>query len=185
MTKAVGQGSYEIGRTTGRCAATDEPLSPGDPIVAALVEAQDSEGFARLDFALDAWAGGARPPASARVFGFWRTVVAEPNANKRPAIDAEGLLGLFEQLADDEVETVSPERSALRYLIALVLVRKRELVLDRVDRDGDVPVLLVRPKGVAHREDPPTRVPEPGAGVEVEPLLEQLGEALNLDTDGL
>lgn len=182
MTRAAGQGSgYEIGRATGVCAASGEALSPGDAIVAALIEHPENDGFARLDFSFDAWSGGARPEPPAVLFGFWKAVVPEPNAPTGPVIDAEGLLGLFEQLAEAD----DPDRIALRYLIALVLVRKRELVLDRVDRSGAEPVLLVRPKGAAHREDEPTLVPEPPANVDVAAILDQLGDALQLDADGL
>ena len=181
MTRAPGQGSYEIGRSTGTCAATGRALSPGDPIVTALVEHPDAEGFSRLDFTDVAWAAGSRPEPPASLYGFWRTVVPEPNAPSGPVIDAEGLLGLFEQLAEAE----DPDRVALRYLITLVLVRKRELALDRVDRSGPTPVLLVRPKGVAHREDEPMPVAEPPPEADLSAILDQLGEALQLDTDGL
>ncbi|MEM7754460.1 MAG: hypothetical protein AAF297_02375 [Planctomycetota bacterium] len=182
MTRATG--NYEIGRATNTCAATGNALEPGDAIVAALVEHPESDGFMRTDFALAAWDDGARPAKPARLFGFWRTTVPEPNAKVGPVIDAEGLLGLFEQLAESDPDA-DTDRIALRYLITLVLVRKRELVLDRVERTADRPVLLVRPKGVAHREDPPMEVFEPAPGTDLSPILDQLGEALNLDTDGL
>jgi len=182
----AGQGSsgYEIGRCTGTCAASGVALSPGDPIVVALIEGDDGEGFARLDFAAETWNAGARPAPPARLFGSWRSTVPEPNAPTGPVIDAEGLMGMFEQLAEIDPDEHA-DAVALRYLITLVLVRKRELVLDRVDRDASPPELLVRPKGVAHREDEPTRVREPAPGADLSGILDQLGDALQLDTADL
>jgi hypothetical protein len=182
MSSAIGTGGsgYEIGRAAAVCAVTGRALGPGDPIVAALVDHPESDGFVRVDLCADAWADGQRPGPAESVFGFWRTHVPEPNAKKGLVIDATGLLDLFEQLAEAEDDT----RLTLRFLVALTLVRRRELVYEGVDRSGGRPVLLVRHKGVAGREGEPMRVTEPGLDEEMlRGTLAAFGKALNLEAE--
>lgn len=134
-------GTYETGRPTGRCAASGRALTVGERYVACLVEPTDGAALARMDFALDAWEAGARPAAPARLFGFWRSTVAAPGASKRQLVDDAALVDLFEQLEGAS----EPRKAAFRYLLTLVLVRKRLLTIEG-SRPG---VMLVRPRGVA------------------------------------
>lgn len=160
---AIGQGSlWEIGRSTGVCAATGRELAPGEPIVVALVEREGSEGFDRAEFGESDWRAARRLDDGRRVFAHWRTTLGEPNSKARLLIDDESLLDMFEQLcegAGEEGEERS--RSALRYLLALVLCRKRLLVMDgaRSNGEGEPGGILVRRKG---EEGPPTFVADPG-----------------------
>lgn len=159
----IGQGSlYEIGRSTGVCAATGRELSPGEPIVVALVEREGAEGFDRVEFGAESWDGPRRMSDGRRIFAHWKTVVNEPNSKARLLIDDESLIDMFDQLcegAGEEGEARS--RAALRYLLALVLCRKKLLVMDgaRGERDGEPGGILVRRKG---EEGPPTFVADPG-----------------------
>lgn len=73
----------------------------------------------RVDFAADAWSG---PPADA--FGWWKSRVPEPHAKKIKLAPNEVLLELFDQLAEQ------PDRADMRYVLALLLVRRRVLRLD-------------------------------------------------------
>lgn len=184
MSTAAGAGGagYEIGRAGHRCAATGRALAPGEAVVAVLVEDTEAERMTRLDFDAEAWDSGARPGSGVPVYGFWRTRVPEPNAKRGHVIDAEGLVDLFEQLEESDIE----ERRTLRYLIALVLIRRRELVYEGVDRSENRPALLVRYKGEAGREGDPMRVPEPVLDeVGLRATLEAFGRAVKLDTDDL
>lgn len=154
--------SYETGRPTGSCAASGRALAVGERYVACLIEPKDGQGLTRVDFGLAEWEGGARPPAPARVFGFWRSTVAPPGAKKQQLVDDAALLDLFEQL---EAATEA-RKIAFRYLLALVLVRKRLLSLEG-SRQG---VMLVRHKGSAL---PPER------GGDGPPLIEVIDPGLD------
>jgi len=112
--------SYPVGRATGVCAATGAELGPGTPCMATLCEREDDEGFERIDYSVEAWDGGARPE---RLFSFWRTTVPEPTAGKTPFVDDEVLLDLLRRLEGDD----RPQRRAFRFVLALVLLRKRVL----------------------------------------------------------
>ena len=152
------------------CAHSGEPLRVGQPIVACLYELEDG-ALARADFASEAWARGARPAPAERIIGFWRTVVPEPSAKRAPVIGPDELMDLFEQLG----EATEPRRIAFRYLLCLMLVRKRGLMLeDSVVADG-VETLLVRPRGVALPVD---------RGGDGPPLLEVVNPGFEGGLDG-
>ncbi len=130
--------SFSVPRGTGRCAATGEPLEPGDCAVAALVD--DGAELERLDYSEEGWNKGSRP---GRLFGFWRYVVLHPDAKPDPLIDDTALLDLFEQL-----EGVSERRRvAFRFILALILIRKRILRHKSTLQRDDVNVLLVQTRG--------------------------------------
>jgi len=123
---------YRIHRPDCRCGSTGKPLAPGERFYSSLVRREGK--IERLDIATDAWAG---PPIGS--LAWWRSTMpaAEATATLAPA---EVLLDVLEQLADSAAD----EERSLRYLLALVLVRRR--VLRIIDEDltpsGDSPALL-------------------------------------------
>jgi len=159
---------FSIPRTTSRCAKTGEPLEPGQTMVVVLLERDGDEELDRLDYSLDAWESGTRPEDERKVFATWRTQVPEPGKKQDPLISADGLVDLFEQLGG----TDDPRRLAFRYVLTLMLMRKRLLNYVGTE-DGQ---LLVLPKG-AEEGTEPTRVHDPQAAGELdEEALMQLAE---------
>ena len=73
----------------------------------------------RKDYCGEAWTG---PPANA--FGWWKSRIPEPSAKKIKLAPNDVLLELFDELAD------RPEQLDLRYVLALLLIRRRVLRLD-------------------------------------------------------
>ncbi len=160
---------YEIARATGMCAATGRPIAVGDEYIATLVESATEERLERADYSVQAWTSGARP---ARLFGHWRATMESPDARKKPFIDDAALMDLFEQLA----EATEPGRISFRYLLALMLVRKRLLRYEGTKRDGAQSVMQVR---VATRADqtpaPLVEVLDPGMNdAAISEAIEQL-----------
>ncbi|MFW5858319.1 MAG: hypothetical protein ACOCX4_10595 [Planctomycetota bacterium] len=120
---------WKVGRGARCCAATGRAFAPGEEYFSALVEAAD--GFQRLDYAVEAWAG----QETGRFFSFWKTRMPreEEEADARRIVDTEVIYRFFRKLAD----TDTVEKQTFRYLLALILVRKRFLRLtDFVRRDG-------------------------------------------------
>lgn len=152
---------YDIARPTGVCAATGRELVPGEPVVVALIERDGAAPLERLDFSLDAWARGERDPGGGRVFAYWRTTQPSPNARPRTFIDDDALLELFHDSADDDSlhadDAERRARSAFRFVLALILCRKRLLRHESSERGA----MLVRERG-APPEAPPIRVEDPG-----------------------
>ncbi len=169
---------YQVARSTGLCAASGQTLEPGEPCVASLCEREEDDGFDRLDFSVEAWDGGHRPP---RLFSFWRTTVAHKEERKRIFVDDQVLSDLFDRLADDD----RPQRIAFRFILALILMRKRLLkfVGRETTPDASSEVWLMRPKGT-DPDSEPIRVHNPRlSDDDVRDLTAQLGEVLQTDFD--
>jgi len=147
--------AFDLGRRSDCCAATGTPLKPGDAVVTALFERPGDEVLDRRDYLEAAWTELPRPEG---LFAFWRGVVPDPGAPKSRLIDGASMMSIFEQLEG----ATEPRRIAFRYLLALVLVRRRLLTLvgSTPARGEDPTLLLVRPKGVAP-EEPPIEVVDP------------------------
>ena len=167
------EGRYPVKKATGRCAARDVVLEPGEACMATLSEGPE-ESLQRLEYSLAAWESGTRPSG---LFSFWKTVVPEQDARPNPLVDDNVLVMIFEQLAGED----QPRRMALRFVIALILMRKRLLrFLGRREDDGTV-IWLMRPRGTAPEVDP-VEVVDPGLGDDdVLALSEQLAEVLEAD----
>lgn len=179
--------SYPISRSTGRCAATGREFALGEAIVAALAEVEGREDLQRLDYSVAAWAEGARPgsgPGSSlgsgsvpgtRLFASWRATYQPADTKKKLLLGDDELLELFEQLAESD----QPRQRAFRYVLALLLVRRRILVYE-----GQQPGLMrVREKRlVAETPAPIVDVIDPGLDDETTAaVIEQLGEVIGAD----
>lgn len=149
--------AFQLGRFTSSCASEGRALVAGEPIVATLCDAPEGDRsgheFVRHDFSLSAWEAGARPPG---LVCFWRTTAPEPDRRRRLLVDDETLLELFDRLEGDE----RPQRVAYRWLLCLILLRKRMLRHVRVERSGEREDWLVQRRG-ADDAAPPIRVANP------------------------
>jgi hypothetical protein len=171
MSRLTGS-PYELGRSTGVCAATGEPLTPGDDVVAVLVEREQDGALDRLDYSLDAWEAGSRPD---RLFCFWRRVIPESNAKPKPFIDDDELLSLFEQLGESD----QPKQLAFRFILSLILLRKRLIRQVGSKRENGRTVTQVRIRR-SDPNDPPIEVIDPGMDDEATAAaMEQLSLAMN------
>lgn len=108
---------FEVQRCTRRCAATDRALDPGDNCFSVLEI--DGANIVRRDFSSDAWKG-----APETAFGWWKSRVPDSTAKKIKLAPNEVLLELFEKLAEPA------DQQDLRYVLALLLIRRRVLRLD-------------------------------------------------------
>jgi hypothetical protein len=143
--------SYQVQGHTRRCAATGRELRPGEKVVSALLD--QAGRFVRLDYAAEAWPG---PPDGA--VGFWSgRVPSADEARRKPAVDDELLLECFERLADD----LDPARRNFRYVVGLLLMRRRRLKFEDVRRDAGREYLCLRcAKTGARYEVPDPRLTE-------------------------
>lgn len=170
------------------CAATGRALAVGDRYVATLVDRPGETGAIRVDFSIEAWASGERPQAPDRVIGSWRTAVRASTAEPKQLLSDDELLDLFEDMAG----ATEPKHLAFRYVLALMLVRRRQLRLVGERRTDGKSVLLVRPKyppgGVAALTAPegaPMEVVDPGLDeATTNDVIEQLGQVLGGGSGG-
>ncbi|MCH2137574.1 MAG: hypothetical protein MK074_00790 [Phycisphaerales bacterium] len=161
---------YSVGKITRTCGRSGRALEPDEVCIATLCENAEGQ-LERVDFAEEAWSDDDRPEG---FFSKWKTTVPADDGPRRAFVDDAALLDIFARLDGDERR----DRMAFRYVLALVLLRKRLLKFEgRCDSDeGDV--WLLRPRG----EDagPPMEVVDPGLDDEaIVAVNEQLGEILH------
>lgn len=113
---------YEFQRCTRRCAATGRELAPGETFFSALVE--EPAGLVRQDYAAEAWQG---PPEGA--VGWWKSQMPSPNDRRMHWAPNDVMLHFFEQLAEQ------PDKQDMRYVLALLLVRRRVLREEESETD--------------------------------------------------
>ncbi|MEQ8849833.1 hypothetical protein [Botrimarina sp.] len=120
---------YSVRRATQHCAATGRELQPGEAIVSVL---HDEAGeVVRRDYSAAAW-DGPREGAIA----WWRSRL--PDDGKSGPAPREALLRLLDEWAD------RPDQVAARYVLALLLMRRRVL---RPQADGFLTGLRGDPSG--------------------------------------
>lgn len=130
------------------CAATGRALQPGDRVYSALTD--EAGGFVRRDYAADAWPG---PPAGA--VAHWAGRVPATRAAKKPTFNEGLLLDCFHHLGTRP----EADRAAFRYVVALLLMRRKRLKFEdaRPGPDGRTVLLLRDATGGGRHE-----VPDPG-----------------------
>ena len=89
-------------------------------------------------------------------------------------VDDQVLLELFERLGSDE----RPQRIAFRFVLGLILMRKKHLKFVGRSVEGQTEYWQVQPRG-AFPEQPPIKVLNPNlADEDVRELIDQLSEVL-------
>lgn len=133
---------YEIQRCTRHCASSGRELLEGETFYSVLLP-RGAE-LSRLDYAADAWNG---PPADA--LGWWKSQMPTREAKKAQLAPSDVLLELFVGLADQ------PEQIDKRYVLALLLVRRRIMRLEETQTDDHGQETLVL---YCHRDESMHRV---------------------------
>jgi hypothetical protein len=125
--------TFPIQQHTRVCAATGRPLQPGDKYFSALFD--EAGQFVRKDFSAEGWPG---PPEHA--FALWQGRVPDLHHKRRLTFDDDLLMECFERLAEDS----DPARVQFRYVLALLLLRRKRLKFEDVQRKGDVDCLRLK-----------------------------------------
>jgi len=120
---------FEIQRCSRRCAATERELKDGEVCFSVLVP--EGGAVVRHDYSREAWQG---PPENA--LGWWQTTVVDPSAGRPQWAPGDVMLHYFERLFDD------PAAADARYVLALLLVRRRILRVESTEGDDADPNVL-------------------------------------------
>ncbi len=173
---AMGSGApFEITRATGHCASTGKELAPGDRVRTILFEEDPSTPLRRVDVLSSA----DQPEHAGTPVATWVWTVPEGRKTDRPLLDDDSMFDLFERL-----EGAEGRQEVFRYLLALMLMRKRILVLEgRAERDDGTHAFELRGRGRFGGPDRPTwQVTEPKLDeAAIEAALEEMSVLL---TDG-
>jgi hypothetical protein len=158
---------WTINKPLGQCHGTGVKIEPGQEYFGALVKTE--EGLQRRDFCADYWESE-KPD----VFCYWKTKLPHPDQRKQLFVDDQMLMAFFERLEKER----DPEKVNFRFVLALVLMRKRMLKYeDTVIDDGREiwRLRIVGDKQVAQVVNPHLDEEQ------VEQLSSQIGEILQTD----
>jgi hypothetical protein len=153
---------YEVQRCTRHCAATGRELAPGEAYYSAMVV--EGAEIKRLDYALDAWQG---PPPGA--IGWWKSQRPEPGTRPSHWAPNDVMLDFFDRLESE------PENQDMRYVLALLLVRRRVMRLEDTQHDehgGELLVLYCPRRDTTYQI--PALVPEPSRIEQIQDELARL-----------
>ena len=158
---------WEINKPLGQCHGTEKTIEYGEEYFAALIETE--EGLQRQDFCADYWASQ-KPD----VFCYWRTRLPEPGQKKQLFVDDQMLMAFFERLGKETEQ----EKINFRFVLALILMRKRILKYDETKTVDDQELWRLRVVGEKHIVE----VINPHLDEEqIEQLSSQIGEILHTD----
>jgi len=161
---------WEINKPLGLCSGTGRKIEAGEEYFGALIETK--EGLQRRDFCVDYW-----EREKPGVFCYWRSRLPDPDQKKQIFVDDEMLTAFFERL---EKET-GQEKINFRFVLALILMRKRRLKYDATRIEDGREIWRLRVVG----EKPAARrieVINPHLDEEqIEQLSSQIGQILQTD----
>lgn len=158
---------WEIKKTLGQCSGTEREFEVDEEYFAALVETD--EGLQRVDFSMDYW--NEHKP---EVYCFWKTKMPNPELKKKVFINDEMLMAFFDRLAEE----TAIEKVNFRFVLTLILMRKRKLKYDacRIEDGKEVWTLKVT------AQDRTADVVNPHLTEDqIESLSSQMGQILQAD----
>ena len=127
---------WKLSKRTNACTACDGTFEDGDAYFSLLL--MDEAGFGRADRCQTCFSSRSEEEALKTPI-WWRTRFFEER-KKSLAVDFEAVEGLFLALDGQDDERLSE----LRYLLSLLLMRKRRLKLVKVRRRGESEAMVVR-----------------------------------------
>ena len=154
---------YEVQHSSRRCSISDREFAPGETYYSAIV-AEGAEVI-RHDYAADAWQG---PPTDA--IGWWKSQIPSRSETKKHWAPNDVMLQFWDELA------AQPERQDMRYVLTLLLVRRRVFRLEeeKFDDRGREVLVVACPRREATYEIPAV-TPEPAR---IDQIQEELAALL-------
>jgi len=166
---------WEIEKPLGQCYGSGKKIEYGEEYFAALIETE--QGLQRRDFCADYW-----QEQKPDVFCYWKTKLPSPDQKKQIFVDDEMLMAFFERL---EQET-EQEKINFRFVLMLILMRKRRLKYDSSEIKDDREIWRLRMVGAVVRRPVDSdkqyvEVENPHLTEEqIEQLSSQLGQILQV-----
>jgi hypothetical protein len=158
---------WDINKPLGQCYGTGKKIEYGEDYFGALVETD--EGLQRRDFCVDYW-----QKEKPQVFCYWKTKLPHPDQKKQIFVDDDMLMAFFDRLAEE----TDPEKVNFRFVLAMILMRKRRLKYDSTKMQNGNEIWCLRLVG----EKQIVEVVNPHLNEEqVEQLSSQIGQILQTD----
>jgi hypothetical protein len=141
--KSTRSGGYEVPRGGGKCAVSGRVIVTGEKYFAAIRETET--GVERQDVTPECWDAYDK----IGLLAFWQTVMPQADEKKKVFVDDEVLCSLFERLAD----AVEPAKVSFRFVLGLILMRKRLVIYDATRHEPARDIWVVRLKGKPEQMD--------------------------------
>ncbi|MBN1557604.1 MAG: hypothetical protein JW951_05605 [Lentisphaerae bacterium] len=116
------------------CSGCEQPFEDGQTCHSALVFTD--AGYVRRDYCVSC---GQSLPAEAAPYSTWQGVYRAPPARPEPALRKETAESLLRRLMEDD----DPQHTNVRYILAVMLERKRLLIEREVQRTASGPPVRV------------------------------------------
>ncbi|MDP9174530.1 MAG: hypothetical protein M3O30_11780 [Planctomycetota bacterium] len=165
---ASNSGAYSLAKARGKCFGCAKDIIPGEKFFAALRETPLA--LERLDLCSSCW----EKFEKAGLLGFWQMTMPHATAKRPLFIDDEVLCELFERLAD----AVEPAKLNFRFVLGLILMRKRRLIYDSTTVKDGREIWTMRLRG---REETLELLNPKLDEQQVAEVSTQLGEILSAD----
>ena len=163
---AAKPGQWAVPRPAGVCAVSGRAIAPGERFMAGVRETP--AGVERLYVAAEHWAAA----DTADLLASWQTVMPRAEEKKKRFVDDEVLCTLFERLAD----ATEPAKVNFRFVLGLILMRKRLVLYDQTRHEAGRDVWVVRMRG---RTDTLELVDPKLNAEQTMEVSQQLGQILN------
>ncbi|KAA5543216.1 hypothetical protein FYK55_13140 [Roseiconus nitratireducens] len=118
-------GEYKVSRCSRQCYVEKRPLKEGEWYYSVVIEGDDQ--YERRDYSLDAWKG---PPEG--TVGHWKCRMPTAGEKKLVLAPREVLIDLLRQME------AMPDQAKTRYLLALMLLRRRHVRLAEAPAEQSV-----------------------------------------------
>jgi hypothetical protein len=115
---------YEVQRSTRHCTATGREFAAGETYYSVLMA--EGADLKRYDYAADAWQG---PPAEA--VGWWKSQIPDRTTARKHWAPNDVMLNFWDELA------AQPDKQDMRYVLTLLLVRRRVFRLEEEKADAE------------------------------------------------
>ena len=115
------QQDWNIKSRSAACDATGRPFAEGEIFYTALF--REGDGFRRTDLSEEAWNARTATPADAPIYSSWRSKFEPPAPPPQEALRRDDAEGMLRRL----IESEDPAHTNTRYLLAVMLERKRIL----------------------------------------------------------
>jgi hypothetical protein len=159
---------WEIEKPLGQCFGSGKRIEYSEEFFAALIETD--QGLQRQDFCSDYW-----QEQKPDVFCYWKTKLPHPDQKRRIFVDDQMLMAFFERL---EQET-EQEKINFRFVLALILMRKRRLKYDSSKIKDDKEIWRLR---IVGSDKQFVEVVNPNLNEEqIEQLSSQLSQILQVE----
>jgi hypothetical protein len=136
--QAAGFSGYSLARAQGKCSLCGRDIAPGEKFTAAVRES--AAGLERLDITPECW----EQLDKKTLLAYWQgTMPTTAAARPKLFVDDAVLCDLFERLAD----AAEPAKLNFRFVLALILMRKRLIVYESTHLERDQEFWTLRMKG--------------------------------------